>query len=31
VEARCRVEAPLMREVEPGHFPACHLRDGKVV
>ena len=30
-EARCRVEAPLMREVEPGHFAACHLRDGKVV
>ncbi len=27
-EARCRVEQPAMREVEPGHFVACHLRDG---
>jgi oligopeptide/dipeptide ABC transporter ATP-binding protein len=26
--ARCRSEAPLMREVEPGHFAACHLRSG---
>jgi len=25
-EARCRVEAPAMREVKPGHFAACHLR-----
>jgi peptide/nickel transport system ATP-binding protein/oligopeptide transport system ATP-binding protein len=25
-EARCRVEAPPMREVRPGHFAACHLR-----
>jgi oligopeptide/dipeptide ABC transporter ATP-binding protein len=25
-EARCRVEAPAMREVQPGHFAACHLR-----
>lgn len=25
-EARCRVEAPAMREVRPGHFAACHLR-----
>ena len=25
-EARCRVEEPLMREVRPGHFVACHLR-----
>jgi oligopeptide/dipeptide ABC transporter ATP-binding protein len=30
-EARCRVEAPQMREVAPGHYAACHLRDGKVV
>ncbi|MSQ55395.1 MAG: ATP-binding cassette domain-containing protein [Betaproteobacteria bacterium] len=28
-EARCRVEEPVMREVEPGHYAACHLRDGK--
>jgi oligopeptide/dipeptide ABC transporter ATP-binding protein len=28
-EARCRVETPLMREVRPGHFAACHLRPGK--
>jgi oligopeptide/dipeptide ABC transporter ATP-binding protein len=27
-EARCRVEEPLMKEVRPGHFVACHLRDG---
>ena len=26
-EARCRVEEPAMREVKPGHFVACHLRD----
>ena len=25
-EARCRIEAPTMREVRPGHFAACHLR-----
>jgi oligopeptide/dipeptide ABC transporter ATP-binding protein len=28
-EARCRSETPLMREVLPGHFAACHLRPGK--
>ena len=26
---RCRVETPAMREVKPGHFAACHLRDGR--
>ncbi len=25
--ARCRVEAPLLREVMPGHLAACHLHD----
>jgi oligopeptide/dipeptide ABC transporter ATP-binding protein len=30
-EQRCRVETPLMREVGPGHFAACHLRPGRVV
>jgi oligopeptide/dipeptide ABC transporter ATP-binding protein len=30
-EARCRVEAPLMREVATGHYAACHLRNGTVV
>jgi oligopeptide/dipeptide ABC transporter ATP-binding protein len=30
-EERCRVETPLMREVAPGHFAACHLRPGRVV
>jgi oligopeptide/dipeptide ABC transporter ATP-binding protein len=25
-EARCRSETPVMREVAPGHFAACHLR-----
>ena len=25
---RCRVEVPPMKEVAPGHFAACHLRDG---
>jgi peptide/nickel transport system ATP-binding protein/oligopeptide transport system ATP-binding protein len=25
--ARCRTEAPAYREVEPGHFSACHLND----
>jgi oligopeptide/dipeptide ABC transporter ATP-binding protein len=29
--ARCRSEAPLLREVEPGHFAACHLRAGAAV
>ncbi|HKW81043.1 MAG TPA: ABC transporter ATP-binding protein [Casimicrobiaceae bacterium] len=24
---RCRVEEPLLKEVLPGHFAACHLRD----
>ncbi|MBU6399880.1 MAG: dipeptide ABC transporter ATP-binding protein [Verrucomicrobia bacterium] len=24
-EARCRVEVPLLREVSPGHWAACHL------
>ncbi len=26
--ARCRVDEPLMQELRPGHFAACHLRDG---
>jgi oligopeptide/dipeptide ABC transporter ATP-binding protein len=30
-EARCRIENPATREVAPGHFVACHLRDGSVV
>jgi oligopeptide/dipeptide ABC transporter ATP-binding protein len=30
-EQRCRVEAPLMREVAPGHLAACHLRPGPPV
>jgi len=30
-EARCRVEEPAMKEVRPGHFVACHLRDIPVV
>ena len=30
-EARCRVEEPAMKEVRPGHFVACHLRDIAVV
>jgi oligopeptide/dipeptide ABC transporter ATP-binding protein len=25
-EARCRAEAPILREVAPGHHVACHLR-----
>jgi len=25
-EARCRTEVPALREIEPGHFAACHLR-----
>ena len=28
--ARCRNEAPSMREVAPGHFAACHLRSAGV-
>jgi oligopeptide/dipeptide ABC transporter ATP-binding protein len=28
---RCRVEAPPMKEVAPGHFAACHLREGTPV
>ena len=27
---RCRVEEPLLKEVMPGHFAACHLRDAQV-
>jgi oligopeptide/dipeptide ABC transporter ATP-binding protein len=30
-EARCRVEVPAMKEVAPGHFAACHLREGKEI
>jgi oligopeptide/dipeptide ABC transporter ATP-binding protein len=26
-EERCRIEEPAMKEVRPGHFAACHLRD----
>ena len=29
--ARCRVEVPAMKEVAPGHFAACHLREGTPV
>ena len=25
---RCRVDVPAMKEVAPGHFAACHLREG---
>ncbi len=28
---RCRIDEPLMREVRPGHFVACHLRDAQAV
>ena len=28
--ARCRVEAPALRAVNPGHWAACHLHDGGV-
>src|SRR5580692_6257381 len=28
--ARCRTEAPALREVVPGHLAACHLHDGGV-
>jgi oligopeptide/dipeptide ABC transporter ATP-binding protein len=27
---RCRQEAPVLREVVPGHFASCHLHDGGV-
>jgi oligopeptide/dipeptide ABC transporter ATP-binding protein len=27
---RCKLERPAMREVKPGHFAACHLREGPV-
>jgi peptide/nickel transport system ATP-binding protein/oligopeptide transport system ATP-binding protein len=27
---RCRHEEPLLREVQPGHWAACHLHDGGV-
>ena len=29
-EARCRSEKPLLREVRPGHYAACHLRPGAI-
>jgi oligopeptide/dipeptide ABC transporter ATP-binding protein len=29
VMERCRVEEPVTKEVRPGHFVACHLRDSK--
>ena len=25
-ESRCKTEVPALREIEPGHFAACHLR-----
>ena len=28
---RCRVEVPVMKEVAPAHFAACHLREGAPV
>ena len=28
---RCRTEVPAMKEVAPGHFAACHLREGTPV
>jgi hypothetical protein len=28
--ARCRQEAPALREVEPNHWTSCHLHDPKV-
>ena len=28
--ARCRVEAPVLREIIPGHVAACHLHEGGV-
>jgi oligopeptide/dipeptide ABC transporter ATP-binding protein len=27
-EARCRTEVPAMKQIAPGHFAACHLREG---
>ena len=30
-EARCRQERPLMRQMAPNHFAACHLRPGPVI
>jgi peptide/nickel transport system ATP-binding protein len=27
--ARCRIEAPALREVAPGWVSACHLNDGR--
>jgi oligopeptide/dipeptide ABC transporter ATP-binding protein len=26
--ARCRHEAPMLREIKPGHWASCHLHDG---
>lgn len=26
---RCRSEEPVLREIEPNHFVACHLTEGK--
>ena len=26
--ARCKAEAPVLREIKPGHVAACHLHDG---
>jgi oligopeptide/dipeptide ABC transporter ATP-binding protein len=31
VEARCKVDTPALKEIQPGHFAACHLRDGMPV
>ena len=28
---RCRIDVPRMKEVAPGHFAACHLREGREV
>ena len=28
---RCRIDVPAMKEVAPGHFAACHLREGTEV
>jgi len=28
VFARCKTELPMLKEVAPGHWAACHLRDG---
>ncbi len=28
--ARCREEAPTLRELAPGHFASCHLHDAGV-